>query len=113
MVPDEEKRTRVTVLVPAYNEQETIRQSIQGVIDADFGEAQCEIIVVDDCSTDRTAEIAESMAWKLLREASWSFTMPISSMTQRICQTWFARYWLAILLPRSALASPAIRDRPE
>ncbi len=48
---------KVTVILPAYNEEITIRESI-----AAFHEAlpEAEIIVVDNCSTDGTKEIAQS-----------------------------------------------------
>jgi len=48
---------KVTVILPAYNEEITIRESI-----AAFHEAlpEAEIIIVDNCSTDGTKEIAQS-----------------------------------------------------
>jgi glycosyltransferase involved in cell wall biosynthesis len=50
---------KLSILIPAYNEEETIRQSIQAVLDTDFSPLELEIIVVDDASTDRTRSIVE------------------------------------------------------
>src|ERR1700727_1220200 len=47
----------VSILIPAYNAEKTIAYTIQSAIDQTW---QCkEIIVVDDGSTDRTAELAQ------------------------------------------------------
>ena len=51
---------KLSILIPAFNEEDTIRQSIQGVLDTDFSPLSREIIVVDDASTDKTREIVES-----------------------------------------------------
>jgi glycosyltransferase involved in cell wall biosynthesis len=45
---------KVWIVMPAYNEE----QSIGGVLDALHREGWCDIIVVDDGSRDRTAEMA-------------------------------------------------------
>jgi hypothetical protein len=47
---------RMSVIVPAYNEEKVIRTTIEALIDADYPDK--EIIVVDDGSKDRTLEIA-------------------------------------------------------
>lgn len=50
----------ISVIIPMYNSEAFIRQSIQSVIDQTYG--NFEIIVVDDGSTDRGAEICEEMS---------------------------------------------------
>ncbi|MFQ5736030.1 MAG: glycosyltransferase [Thermodesulfobacteriota bacterium] len=45
---------RVTVLIPAYNEEKTIRATIVSVLDSTYPEM--EVIVIDDGSTDGTQE---------------------------------------------------------
>lgn len=53
----------VSVLLPAYNEQEAIRQVLDEIVDSlPEGLISYEILVVDDGSTDRTAELAEEYA---------------------------------------------------
>jgi len=45
-----------TVLIDTYNYGQFIEQAIESVLSQDFPEEQLEIIVVDDGSTDDTAE---------------------------------------------------------
>ncbi|MCW2916884.1 MAG: Poly-beta,6-N-acetyl-D-glucosamine synthase [Actinomycetia bacterium] len=51
----------VTVIVPAYNEEAGIAATVRSLLDNDYP-APVEILVVDDGSTDRTAEIVERLA---------------------------------------------------
>jgi succinoglycan biosynthesis protein ExoO len=50
----------VTFLIPAFNAEQTIARAIESAV-AQRG-VTVEIVVVDDCSTDRTLEIARSFA---------------------------------------------------
>ncbi|GII56943.1 bi-functional transferase/deacetylase [Planotetraspora thailandica] len=50
----------VTVIVPAYNEEAGIEATIRSLVTTDYP-GPLEILVVDDGSTDRTAEIAVSL----------------------------------------------------
>jgi glycosyltransferase involved in cell wall biosynthesis len=52
----------LTVLMPVYNERATVEQAIDSVLTADLG-TSIELIVVDDGSTDGTAEILDHGAW--------------------------------------------------
>ncbi|MBN2014695.1 MAG: glycosyltransferase family 2 protein [Candidatus Altiarchaeota archaeon] len=54
--PSNEQPT-VSVVVPAYNEEGTIREAIESLTAVDYPKDLYEIIVVNDGSTDRTAEI--------------------------------------------------------
>ncbi|MFJ2260136.1 bifunctional polysaccharide deacetylase/glycosyltransferase family 2 protein [Streptomyces sp. NPDC087844] len=49
----------VTVLVPAYNEEAGIEATLRSLLASDY--ARLQIIVIDDGSTDRTAELAEGV----------------------------------------------------
>ncbi|MEV6174190.1 glycosyltransferase [Streptomyces sp. NPDC051954] len=49
----------VTVLVPAYNEEVGIESTVLSLLDSTH--QQLQIVVIDDGSTDRTAEIAEGI----------------------------------------------------
>ena len=54
---------RLSILIPLFNEEEFIGPLLQRVLDAPLPEGmEREIIVVDDCSTDGSAEIAEEIA---------------------------------------------------
>lgn len=48
------KNTKISVIIPVYNEANTIKEIINRVLDVKVDK---EIIVVDDCSTDGTREI--------------------------------------------------------
>lgn len=50
----------VSVIIPAWNAEAFIEETLRSAVEQTFKDM--EIIVVDDCSTDRTAEIAERMA---------------------------------------------------
>ena len=52
-------RSFVSVLIDTYNHERFIEQAIVSVLEQDFPSADREIIVVDDGSTDRTAEIVK------------------------------------------------------
>ena len=47
----------VTVVVPARDEQDTIGPCVDSILAADYPRARLEIIVVDDDSSDRTADV--------------------------------------------------------
>ena len=56
-VGNDEVYPTISVIVPAYNEEVTIANCIQSLSNLDY--SKYEVIIVDDGSTDRTAEIAK------------------------------------------------------
>ena len=50
-------RPLISVIMPAYNAEKYIAEAIQSVISQTYTNWQ--LLIIDDCSTDRTAEIAE------------------------------------------------------
>lgn len=48
---------KLSIVIPVYNEKNTIREIIRRVETSDTGEADKEIVIVDDCSTDGTRDI--------------------------------------------------------
>jgi glycosyltransferase involved in cell wall biosynthesis len=48
----------LSVVMPAYNEEATLKQIVGKVLELDF---LLELIIVDDCSKDRTPEIARAL----------------------------------------------------
>ncbi len=52
-------RPFVSVLIDTYNHEKFIEQAIASVLEQDFAVEDCEILVVDDGSTDRTPEIVK------------------------------------------------------
>ncbi len=53
------RRTGVSVLIPAYNEQENIRATIESVLRS--AHTRREILVIDDGSTDRTGDVVRQV----------------------------------------------------
>ncbi len=53
--------TKLSILVPAYNEERTIAELLSRVAAADIGDLEKEIIVIDNNSRDNTGEIAAAV----------------------------------------------------
>ncbi len=53
-------RPRVSIIVPACNEEETIETAMLSLVNQDYG--SFEIVVINDRSTDRTGSILEELA---------------------------------------------------
>lgn len=57
---------KITILIPVYNEVDTLRAILEKVENAAFCGLEKEIILIDDCSTDGTKEIYPSLPYKVL-----------------------------------------------
>jgi len=55
----------VTILVPTYNEEAVISRKLQNLADLNYPLEKIEVLLLDDCSSDRTCEIAQDMFKKL------------------------------------------------
>ena len=53
---------KLSIVIPVFNEKNTIQELLKKVDSVDFGDTQKEIIIVDDGSTDGTKEILKSLA---------------------------------------------------
>jgi cellulose synthase/poly-beta-1,6-N-acetylglucosamine synthase-like glycosyltransferase len=51
----------ISVLIAAYNEESSIRNKIEQTLSLDYPADKLEILVLSDCSTDRTDEIVKSL----------------------------------------------------
>jgi cellulose synthase/poly-beta-1,6-N-acetylglucosamine synthase-like glycosyltransferase len=60
-----EAESRLTAIVPAYNEAETVAETVRSLRGQTL--APAEIVVVDDCSTDSTAEVAREAGATVVR----------------------------------------------
>ncbi len=58
-VPLEATDKTVTIIIPAYNEEESIEKTIESALALDYPKNKFEIIVVDDGSNDKTYELAK------------------------------------------------------
>lgn len=50
---------KVSIIIPAYNEGKTISNTINSILNLDYPKNKIEIIVVNDSSTDNTADIVK------------------------------------------------------
>jgi len=55
---------KLSVVMPAYNEQATIRTIVARVLEVDLGSVERELVIVDDGSTDGTREILKELESK-------------------------------------------------
>lgn len=55
----------LTIIVPAYNEAEHVADTVRSLLDQTIQPAR--VIVVDDCSTDGTAEVAAAAGAEVMR----------------------------------------------
>ncbi len=58
----------VSVIIPVLNEERVIRECLNSLVELDYPPERREILVVDNGSTDRTAEIIKSFPVRYLRE---------------------------------------------
>jgi biofilm PGA synthesis N-glycosyltransferase PgaC len=65
MAEQTQPRSRLTVLIPAYNEAESIADTIRSLQSQTV--APDEIVAIDDCSTDGTGAVAEALGATVLR----------------------------------------------
>src|ERR1035437_1512308 len=59
----------ITVVVAAYNEEKDLPKCLTAITTQDFPKDDYEIIVVDNNSTDKTAEIAKSFGARVVQES--------------------------------------------
>lgn len=50
---------KLSIIIPAYNEEKTISEILKRVDEVDLGEIKKEVIVVDDGSSDKTLKLAQ------------------------------------------------------
>lgn len=61
--PEPSKEYSIDIVVPCYNEEKTIEETINTLLNSDYKGLK-KIIVVDDCSTDNSFEIIKKIAKK-------------------------------------------------
>lgn len=62
-VPTPRKNYPVSILIPAYNEQDSIEGTVEAVLKSNYKNI-VEVIIINDGSTDKTLEIAKKLARK-------------------------------------------------
>jgi glycosyltransferase involved in cell wall biosynthesis len=53
--------TRLSIIIPCFNEANTIERCVKRVLDIADEQLSLELIIVDDCSTDKSLEIAREL----------------------------------------------------
>jgi len=59
--PSDLKKTLLTIIIPCYNEGKTLRRCVERVLGIADHSLSLEILIVDDCSTDRSLSIAREL----------------------------------------------------
>jgi len=75
--------TKVTILIAARNEEEKIHLTINDILAQDYPKELTEIIIVDDHSTDRTAEIIRSYAIQGVKLLQLNEDKPLNSYKKK------------------------------
>jgi glycosyltransferase involved in cell wall biosynthesis len=57
--------TGLTVLIPTYNRADMLRQTLNSLAEVDRSGIDCEIVVIDNNSTDKTADVVKDFRGKL------------------------------------------------
>lgn len=52
----------LSIIIPVYNGERTIGRCIQSIYHQDINFDSIEVIIIDDCSTDNTLDIINSLA---------------------------------------------------
>jgi cellulose synthase/poly-beta-1,6-N-acetylglucosamine synthase-like glycosyltransferase len=76
-------RTKVTVLIAARNEEDNISLTIEDLLAQDYPKDLTEIIIVDDHSTDRTAQIIARYAEKGIKLIILNEDQPLNSYKKK------------------------------
>ncbi len=58
---------KISILIPVYNEKETIKDCLENVLRADVGEMDLEVIISDNNSNDGTKEILKNINHQKVR----------------------------------------------
>lgn len=69
----------VSIIIPCFNEEEWIQRTISSCLNQDYPPEKLEVIVVDDCSTDKSVQKIEEIIQNLCRENERS------NVKNRIC----------------------------
>lgn len=78
----------VTAVIPAYEREDMVRDTVRSVLAQTLPVA--EVLVVDDGSTDRTAEVAESLGVRVIRQANQGVSSARNTGIREAGQEWVA-----------------------
>lgn len=58
----------VTIIIPCFNEEKWIQRTIQSCVNQDYPQEKLEVMVIDDCSNDRSVEKIQEIIEELRRQ---------------------------------------------
>jgi len=75
---------KVSVVVTSRNNEQTIGECLKSIVELDYPKDSLELIVIDACSTDKTPQIAEKYAAKVVSKsvnapAAYNYALEIAS----------------------------------
>jgi GT2 family glycosyltransferase len=53
---------KLSIIIPVYNEEKTVAEIVRRILKVEYPGVEKEIIIVDDGSTDNTAEILHNLS---------------------------------------------------
>jgi glycosyltransferase involved in cell wall biosynthesis len=71
-----EKQMKLSIIIPVYNEEDSIAKVVEQVLAVDLGNVEKEVIISDDGSQDRTYEIIQAL--KIKYPGLISYHLPIN-----------------------------------
>lgn len=98
--------TKISVIIPTFNRCELLRELLRGLSRQQFPNHEFEVIVVDDGSTDDTAEIAKSFAETLRLEYHYQENLGFRVAAARNAGARLATAPLLIFLDTGTLIGP-------
>lgn len=73
---------KISIVMTAYNEEELLPKALKSVFSQDFSKDDYEVIVVDNNSTDKSAEIAKSFGAKVISETRQGYVFALCKGTK-------------------------------
>lgn len=73
---------RISIVMTAYNEEELLPKALKSVFAQDFPKDDYEVIVVDNNSTDKSAEIAKSFGVRVISETTQGYVFALRKGTK-------------------------------
>jgi peptidoglycan-N-acetylglucosamine deacetylase len=103
----ENKYPKITVIVAAYNSQQTIEECLKSILSLDYPEGLIEVIVMDGGSKDGTVQMAQKFPIKVISirlnaPAAYNYAMKIAShpiLGFIDADAKVEKEWLKLLLP--------------
>lgn len=117
-----------SVIIPAFNEEKTISQTLESVLGQNFPRRQYEIIVVNNNSTDKTAAIVQKFpAVKLIHEPKQGYVYALKRGAKEargkilvftdadtiVPPDWLSQYQKAYKDPRVVVVGGAANFQPK